>query len=223
MKTAIVTGFERFGNYLLNPTAVLASEVNGKIISGHQITAFVLPTHSLFPKIDWGKILVGEAVAKDASAIISFGLASESWGFEIDLFGINWAENKKYLLKEENKKPLDPMRKKKEKLTTDLNFWDLGRMEKELRRNLIYFKERGINDISHYCCNALIYRTLRAMEKFGVKIPFIFIHVPCTKKCLPPLPPKQRTVRRTKVIIEQEKIKKGLEIVLGCYKNGKEI
>lgn len=219
MKTAIVTGYERFGSYLLNPTEVLANEVNNKIVAGHSIISYVLPTRIFFSKEDLGEMIVAAAFAKNASAIISFGLASESWGFEIDLFGINWAENKKYLSKEENKKPLDPARKKKEKLAIDFSLWDLEKMESELQGNLIYFKERDKNDISYYCCNALIYRTLRAMEKFGVKIPFIFIRVSCTKKCLPPPLPRARSVRRTKVIMEQERIKRGLEIILGCYKN----
>ena len=36
----------------------------------------------------------------------------------------------------------------------------------------------------NYCCNALMYRTLEAMELNLLKIPYLFLHIPCSSEAV---------------------------------------
>ncbi len=43
MKTVLVTGFEPFGGESINPSALAASALHGRVIAGHEVRAAVLP------------------------------------------------------------------------------------------------------------------------------------------------------------------------------------
>lgn len=203
VKTAILTGFQPFGAYPANPTKELALSLDGKILVGHRIRSFVFPTLVLSPEgeEDWGRKLVDEALALDASVIISLGLASESQGLRVEKFAANWVENDKYCTAFENRKPVQADRPAHEKLQMPLAHWDLVKLHFELlgTNTPLQMSE----DAGGYCCNALMYRTLRVMQDFGVDIPFVFAHVPCTRELVVHMPDFDRM---GKAIIQQKDI-----------------
>ncbi len=72
MDTILVTGFEPFGPYALNPTQDLATEFHGRIIGGTHMRGVILPCtyYGAFEKLQ------NAIVQSNPIAVISTGLAT---------------------------------------------------------------------------------------------------------------------------------------------------
>ncbi|MEK6923734.1 MAG: hypothetical protein AABW54_00665 [Candidatus Micrarchaeota archaeon] len=212
MKTAIVTGIEPFGPYRFNPTAWLAEQVHGKVISGYKIHSIVLPSEVRPSEggVDHGETIVRKAQEIGADVIISLGIASEVRGFRIECQGTNWAYNEKYLPKSENDRPLDMARPEKEVLKMDLRPWNVRFLKRQFEKAGLPLERKISDDAGKYSCNSIIYRTLLAKKRRGLKTPFLFVHVSCTPE----------TVRQIKGFDERKHLNKkedlltALEIIL---------
>lgn len=217
MRKAIVTGSETFGKYITSPTKWLALSVDEKVIAGYEIHALVFPSIVIIPPgtENPGERIVKKAQEINADVIVSFGMASEVKGFRIERSGTNWIYNKKYLSASENNQPLDPSQPEKEQIKTDLSFWDIEKMQRLFSEAHISFDQVISDDPGQYSCNSWIYRTLLAMKKKQVSIPYLFVHTACTEEAIEFIPDFDRV---NKHLNKKEDLLKALEIILQTHK-----
>ena len=84
-QVVLVTGFEPFGNYTVNPSQLIAEALNGSIINDAEIVGMVLP-------VDFNESV---KMATDAIEhyhpilVISLGLNARARGIEIEKIGVN--------------------------------------------------------------------------------------------------------------------------------------
>lgn len=217
MKTALVTGFETFGEYATNPSEWLVLSADKQEVNDHKINSLVFPSIVTIPeKIENpGNIIVDKAKEIGASAIISFGITSNASGFRIEQTGTNWINNEKYCTAFENNKPLEQSRPIKEQLKNDLSLWDMEKMKELFAKSNIPFEDEISNNPGYYSCNGLIYRTLLAMQQKNLNIPYLFVHFPCTEESIQFITDFDR---EKKILIKKELTLKALEIILKSYK-----
>ena len=217
MKKALITGSETFGKYITNPTKWLALSADGKVIAGYEIHSLVFPSVVLNPEgvENKGEATIRKAQEIGADVIISFGMASEVKGFRLEKTGVNWVYNKKYLSEKENNRPLEPSQPEKEKMEADLSHWDIEKMKELFVDANLPFESNISNDAGQYSCNSWIYRTLLAMNKQKLNIPYLFVHCACTEEAIEFIPDFDRV---NKLLIKKEDMLKALEIIIQSYK-----
>ena len=217
MKSAIITGFESFGNYVTNPSKWLALSAGSKMISDHLIHSMTFPsTVSVGEGLDNpGELIIRRAKEIGASAIVSFGIASDAKGFRIERTGTNWVYNEKYCTDQENNRPLETTRIDKEQILNSLSCWDLEKMSSLFKDNNIPLEQEISDNPGFYSCNGLIYRTLLSMRENNLNIPYLFVHFPCTEESIEMIPDFDR---KNKMLIKKELTLKALELILKSYK-----
>lgn len=213
MKKAVITGFECFGNYNMNPTERLMREIGGKIISSHRIQALVFPVGPLVGEkaVDYGRRIILSAGRVEASVIIALGIASQVKGVRIEGRCSNWVENDKYCDQFENRKTFIQYDLPKMERFTPFGRWNMPKMFEEFSKAKIPFEREISRDPGTFCCNALMYRMLRRMSETPFSIPFIMAHVPCTKDAV------KNISNFNGVLITQKQLKKVVEILLKSY------
>ncbi len=213
MKKALITGSETFGKYITNTTKWLALSVDGKVIADYEIHSLIFPSVVLLPegKENQGEAIVRKAQEIDADVIISFGMASEVKGFRLERSGTNWIYNEKYLSPSENNQPLDPSQPEKEQIQADLSSWNIVKMQELFAKANIPFDSKISDDPGQYSCNSWIYRTLLAIKKKQLAIPYLFVHTACTEEAIEFILDFDRV---NKVLIKKENMIKALEIIL---------
>ena len=216
IKTALITESESFGKYMINPSKWLALPADGKIIAGHKISSLVFPTTIMIPSHaeDSGTTIIKKALEINASVILSFGLASEAKGFRMERSGYNWIYNERYCPAYENNYPIVPERPSKEQLQIDLSRWNIDLITKLFQKEKIPLDQKISDDLGRFSCNSWIYRTLIAMKKFNVDIPYLFFHSACTEETIELM---LDFPRNQKVVIPKEYLLKALEIFLKSY------
>lgn len=215
MKTALLTGFEAFGSYTANATEVLVRSLDRTTVQNHAIRSLVFPA-TIFPpnSEDYGRQTVTSARELGASAIISLGMASEVKGIRIESRATNWVENSKYCQPGENRRRIDDSLPARMVLMIDLGKWDFSRLFEQLARRVIPFEPQISEDANNYCCNALMFRTLRALKQFRYSIPYIYLHVSCTRASIQSIP----DFDERKTIISEQQLKDMVSIVLDSYR-----
>ncbi len=213
MKTALITGFEAFGRYMINPAKWLVLSADGKEIAGYRIYSLILPNiMGLSDNIENPGITVIKLAREIKSdVIISFGLGPHVHGFRIERTATNWIDNKKYCLPGENNHPLDQDQPPKERRAIDMIHWDLPKMKELFGQAAIPFDTDISDDAGLYSCNGIMYRVLFAMQMERIKIPYLFVHISCTEEAVELIPDFDRA---TKTIIKKEDTVKALEIIL---------
>lgn len=219
MKTILLTGFSPFGDYAEN----ISEEVvqNFKTIGDYRVVSLVFsPKIFSDEAINAGKLIIAKAKEINASAIISLGMASEVRGFKIELVASNWVENEKYCLPEENKRVVDSRFLELELRYSTLNNWHFGKLwnEDDLINKLIELgldiKPIRSNDAGNYCCNALMFRTLVALDEGDCQIPYLFLHIPCSEGAVKNMP----RFDKTKDLMSLEKMGKILTAIVSGLK-----
>ena len=66
------------------------------------------------------------------------------------------------------------------------------------------------DDAGTFCCNALMFRTLLSLQKNECDIPYLFIHLPCSKEAVKDIP----NFDKTKDFMSLEKLEKVLAVIL---------
>ena len=155
MRKAIITGFERFGNYSMNPTEKLVKNIAGTSIANHRITGIVFPTGPLIGKraVNYGKQIIQLAKRLDASVIISLGIASQVKGVRIEGRAVNWVENDKYCSLEENRQPLVQYELPMVERFVHFGRWDFPNMFRKFSKANIPFEREISQNSGAYCCN----------------------------------------------------------------------
>lgn len=214
MKKAIITGFEKFGSYAVNPTEKLIKEIDGKIVSGHRIHGFVFPVGPLIgdKAVNYGRIIMLEAERINASVIVSLGVASQAKGVRIESWATNWVENDKYCSPGENRKRLDRYDLPNLNRWVPFNCWNFVAMRKGFQKHKIPFEAAISKNAGTFCCNALIYQVYKRIQESALgKRPFLMAHVPCTKEAVKNIP------NFSGILIAQEQLKKVIKIMLESY------
>ncbi len=164
----LVTGFEPFGIYDINPSQLIAEELNGQIINGVEVVGIVLP-------VDFDKSVenVTQAIEDyNPLVAISLGLDAKTKTIDVEKLGINL---KRYA-------------------RSEIAFWFIPRFidfgSPFLRLSALKTKEIVENlktaDISAkqsffagtYVCNAVFYKTLAYIDENELSTRAGFIHVP---------------------------------------------
>lgn len=216
MKNALITGSETFGDYITNPTKWLALTARSQVIQDHRIHSLVLPSIVRLPaEADHGEMIVQQALACQADVIISFGMASAVPGFRIERTATNWIENDRYCAPYENKQILRSTEPAHAAVQIDLRRWDIIKMKQEFTEHQLPFDEQISDDPGQYSCNGWIYRTVQALQRHHLTIPYLFVHIPCTEAAIEFIPDFPRN---QKVLIKETDLLTGLDILLRSYR-----
>ena len=84
-QVVLVTGFEPFGNYTVNPSQLIAQALNGSILNNTEIVGVVLP-------VDFNESVTMTIDAIEhyqPTLVISLGLNARAQGIEIEKIGVN--------------------------------------------------------------------------------------------------------------------------------------
>jgi pyrrolidone-carboxylate peptidase len=178
----LITGFEKFGDYSENITEVICRK---KKLGEHDLESIVFPVRIFANAADaYGKKIVQTAQAIGAHAIISLGMASDVFGVRIETRATNWVENKKYCLPSEQETVLDNRFAPSYTLRVNLGQRHLGKAILGLRDAGLVHEDSLSGDANNFCCNALIFRTLQALNELQCEISYLFLHVSCSKEAV---------------------------------------
>ena len=163
----LVTGFEPFGSYTINPSALVAEALNNSTIVDSKIVGIVLP-------VDFNKsktIVIDEIQKIKPSMVVSLGLSPKARSIEIEVFAFNlewdpYSDKPLYSVK-----PVIPSASFVEKTNIDVLF------------TFSQIRKSGIPiSISlspgFYVCNSLFYNLLWYKESNNLSMKIAFIHLP---------------------------------------------
>ncbi len=180
-RNILVTGFKKFGDYSCNCTEQFLGEYN--TIGEFAINPLVLPAHTFADGAEYSYMeLAQAALASEASAVISLGMASDVQGLRIETCATNWSTGK-YCLRSEQNRRLNPRYSARHIKEVDMSRWDIELIRKNLKELDIKFEDKLSTDAENFCCNALMYRTLFVLRQV-YNIPFIFLHIPCSAEAV---------------------------------------
>jgi len=201
MKTAIVMGFAPFGDYPENPAGMLAEWADKKYVAGHHIKGLVLSPRPFYYV---GNALKALIERHEPSVILAFGMSSSVRGLRVETVSRNWVDHPKYCEDWERNRLIDDKRPKDHEFAMDLHFLDF-------KIDGIPFEIEPSRDAGSFCCNALMYR-MECLFEETIRVPFLFVHVPCTEKALLSKQGSESLAR-----IEMSQLQKALLIMLGHY------
>jgi len=212
----LITGFEPFGEYAENISEIAATQL--KRLGKYNVYSLVFPVR-IFPENgeDYGETILAKAREINAKAIISLGMSSNVIGVRIETRAINWVENQAYCLKSEQRRVIDESLILKKEMKVNLRRWYLSRLYnlsvliEKLYLQKISCDINFSSDAGTFCYNALMFRTLAAIEKEDCKIPYLFLHVPCSAEAIKNIP----DFDKTKDLMTLEKLEKVLAAILG--------
>ena len=168
--TVLVTGFEPFNGYNVNPAQLIAESLNGQMINNVSIVGLSVP-------VEWNEsISVVTQAVEDVKpiAVISNGLAPSSWFIRVEKIGLNIRcmpgdNGKRYVFSkvEPDGPPL---------LVTDIPTHYIA---KEIRKSGIPARQSFF--AGTYICNNLFYGLLKYKQDSNPDIKVCFVHVPPLK------------------------------------------
>lgn len=170
MKKLLLTGFEPFLDFSINPTETIVKELDGQKVGNYEIKGLHLPVDfDLAPK----KIV--EAVAEENSdAVISLGLAAGRTAITPERIAINCQDG------EPDNRGVTLEDNAIEENGSDGYFSTLP-----IRRMVNRLKEAGYpaaisNTAGTYLCNNVMYSVLHELKSSGKEIPAGFVHIPAS-------------------------------------------
>jgi len=163
----LVTGFEPFSKYDVNPSQLIAETLNGEYINDIEIVGIVLPVD-----FDESVDIVVQAIEDyDPLLVMSIGLAPGAVSIELEKIGVNL---KTPLLNESSW--LFPRRINPNGPFIRISPINTRKVTKELREAKIPAHQSYSAGI--YVCNAVLYGTLGYIKDHELSTRAGFIHVP---------------------------------------------
>ena len=168
MKTLLLTGFEPFLTFPINPTNDIVKQLNGQVIGGYKITSLTLPVDY----IESEKQILQAIEQVQPDAVISLGLAAGRFKITPERIAINIkdgaADNQGVILQDQTIVGHG----------NDAYFTTLP-----IRKMVDRLKEEGLpaeisNSAGTYLCNNVMYAVLHHWSK-GQKLAG-FIHIPAS-------------------------------------------
>ncbi|MFJ7934198.1 pyroglutamyl-peptidase I [Sporosarcina sp. NPDC096371] len=170
MKTLLLTGFEPFLKFPVNPTMQIVEELHGQVIGGYHIHSEVLPVD--FKKS--GDVLMGHIENIQPDAVISLGLAGGRSKMTPERIAINVSDG-----------PVDnsghaPVDEPIEENGADGYFSTLP-----VREMVNALQEEGLpaeisNTAGAYLCNHVMYRALYFAHEQRADMKAGFLHIPAS-------------------------------------------
>lgn len=166
----LLTGYEPFGEYEINPSAHVARELDGETVADHPVVGEVLP-------VDFGAAgeIVRDLIADHRpDAVVGTGLAAGRTAVSVERVGVNVddcvgvPDNADA---EPRNQPIDPG-------APDAYFATLP-----VTRAVEKLRDRGIparlsNTAGTHLCNHFLYATRRHAEREDLDRPVGFVHLP---------------------------------------------
>ncbi|MGM0922431.1 MAG: pyroglutamyl-peptidase I [Bacillota bacterium] len=170
MKKVLLTGFEPFLHYTINPTAEIVKHLHGQSIGQFEVCGKVLPVQ--FSKT-WEQCYVHIEEEKP-DAVLMLGLAAGRYKITPERVAINCADGEKDnegIIKQDEWIQSDG---------PDAYFSTLP-----IRTFVNVMQEKGLpaeisNTAGTYLCNYIMYQTLHYFKKADRDIPAGFIHLPAS-------------------------------------------
>ncbi|MES2215924.1 MAG: hypothetical protein V4481_01350 [Patescibacteria group bacterium] len=214
MKHILITGFGPFGPYPQNCTEIFARRHDGNLLAGYRIHSMVFEAN--IPDHNRGAQVMAAAQEIDACAIVALGMASTKSGLCIETVTRNRILNEKYCPAALNNTLVDPSRPFNEELELDVRRWDPPTVRQKCFSLGLHVETS--RDPGGFCCNHLMYqmavreREIQASEgPKARRIPWVYVHVPCTEECLP----QNMNGSRPKTVLTFEMLEKGLRLLIG--------
>ncbi|WP_191557226.1 pyroglutamyl-peptidase I [Metabacillus idriensis] len=172
MKKVLLTGFEPFLHYTINPTAQIAEHLHGQTIGHYEICGKVLPVQ--FSKT-WKQCLLHIEEEKP-DAVLMLGLAAGRYKITPERVAINCADGEK-----DN----EGLVKQDERIQSEGPAAYFSTLPFRTFVNVL--QERGLpaelsNTAGTYLCNYLMYQAIHYFKQSNQNIPAGFIHVPASHK-----------------------------------------
>lgn len=170
MKTLLLTGFEPFLNFPINPTENIVKELDGQTIGEYKIIGKILP-------VDFqsaGDLLIQFYQEINPNAVVSLGLAGGRFKITPERIAINCndgaADNKgnKFIGKKIDGKGPDGL----------FSTLPVQAIVDHLNENK--FPAEVSNSAGTYLCNNVMYQMLNELKKKEISIPSGFIHIPAS-------------------------------------------
>lgn len=170
MKTLLLTGFEPFLSFTINPTMRIVKELNGMEIGGYKIHGEILSVD--FKKA--GSQLIGHLEKLQPDAVISLGLAGGRNKITPERIAINVNDG------EPDNRGNTPVDEVIQPDGADGYMTTL-----QVRKMVNRLKEVGLpaeisNTAGTYLCNHVMYQSLHYAKKQNKKMPSGFIHIPAS-------------------------------------------
>ncbi|MCU1807247.1 pyroglutamyl-peptidase I [Cytobacillus firmus] len=170
MKKLLLTGFEPFLDFPINPTEKIVNALDGKTVGNYEIIGHLLP-------VDFNrapKKIVEEVAGKKPDAVISLGLAAGRTAITPERIAINCQDG------EPDNSGVAPEDKLIEENGPDGYFSTLP-----IRRMVNRLKEAGYpaaisNTAGTYLCNNVMYSVLHLLKSTNTEIPAGFVHIPAS-------------------------------------------
>lgn len=171
MKTLLLTGFEPFLDFQINPTQAIVEELNGQLIQDYRIEGRILP-------VDYNQS--GEKVVElikeiQPDAVISLGLAAGRHKVTPERIAINCNESS-----EKDNEGNTPDGEPIHEDGPDGLFTTLPLKAMVHRLNEEGFPAEISNTAGTYLCNHVMYQALYDFKKRGMEVPSGFIHIPAS-------------------------------------------
>lgn len=166
----LVTGFEPFAEDPINPSALLAEQLDGQVVAGMRVRGVVLPVEFGRLRKELGRLLESDL----PSAVLSFGLARGRTAISLERIAVNALDfripdNAGEQVRDREIVPEGPAA-----YTSRL----------PLRVGMERLRAAGVpayisNSAGLYLCNAWMYLLLHGLSAADADIPAGFVHVPC--------------------------------------------
>ena len=170
LKKLLLTGFEPFLDYTVNPTMKIVEELDGTTVGNYRIVGKIMA-------VDFnssGAALLHFIKGEDPDAVISLGLAAGRYKITPERIAINVKDG---AVDNEGHKPVDePIREEEE--PAYLSTLPIRKMIDSL---LAHGLPADIsNTAGAYLCNNVMYEGLRYAKKHKPDLPTGFIHIPAS-------------------------------------------
>lgn len=170
MKKLLVTGFEPFLDFTVNPTMKIVEALDGTIIGNYQIVGKIM-------QVDFnssGAALVQFIKEENPDAVISLGLAAGRYKITPERIAINFKDG---AVDNEGHKPVDePIREDGE--PAYLSTLPIRKMVEDLLANGL--PATISNTAGAYLCNNVMYEGLHYANIHKPNMPSGFIHIPAS-------------------------------------------
>jgi len=170
MKKLLLTGFEPFLDYTVNPTMKIVEELDGNVLGDYEIIGRIMP-------VDFsasGKMLLDFIAEENPDAVISLGLAAGRYKITPERIAINIKDG---AVDNEGNKPVDePIREEGE--PAYLSALPIRKMVDSLLANGL--PAEISNTAGAYLCNNVMYEGLHYAKTNKPELKTGFIHIPAS-------------------------------------------
>jgi len=170
MRKLLLTGFEPFLDFSINPTMSIVDELNGQHMNDYEIVGKVL-------QVDFessGKEIVEHMRAEKPDAVIALGLAGGRYKITPERIAVNCNDG------DRDNEGNRPQGERIIESGPDGLFSTLPIRDIVQRLNEVGYPAEISNTAGTYLCNHVMYQAIYELQQQGRSIPAGFIHIPAS-------------------------------------------